>query len=82
MAHRHKMHKKAEGGRMEYDAKGSNVMKEAHEKNRGGPVTKAIGGAVPGKKAGGRIAKARGGGVGGGSDKHPFSSAHHGSKAG
>jgi hypothetical protein len=80
MAHRHKMHKKL-GGRTEYDAKGSHVMKEAHEKNRGGPVTKAVGGPVPGKKSGGRIPKARGGSAGG-SDKHPFSSAHHGSKAG
>jgi hypothetical protein len=73
-------HKKSLGGRTEYNAKGANVMKEAHEKNRGGSVTKAIGGAVPGKKSGGRISKARGGSAG--SDKHPFSSAHQGSKAG
>ncbi len=80
MAHRHKMHKKGMGGRTEYDAQGSNVMKEAKEKNRGGAVMKNVGGAVPGKKGGGRISKARGGGIS--SDEHPFSSAHHGSKAG
>jgi hypothetical protein len=71
-----KHHKKAKGGRVEYNAKGSNVMEEAHEKAGGGAVTKALGGGVPGKKSGGRISKARGGGVG--ADKHPFSSAHRG----
>ena len=76
MAHRHKMHKKAQGGRVEYDAQGSNVMKEAHEKKHGGKVD----GHVAGHKGKHRIHKAHGGGVG--SDKHPFSSAHHGSKAG
>jgi hypothetical protein len=70
MANRHK-HKKAQGGRVEYDAKGSNVMKEAHEKKHGGAVEM---GKVQGSKGKHRIHKARGGGVG--ADKHPFSSAY------
>lgn len=89
MANRHKHHHhKARGGsemghRDDYAGSGEpNVVKEAKEKKSGGAVMKNVGGAVPGKKAGGRISKNRGGGVGGGSDKHPFSSAHHGSKAG
>lgn len=76
MANRHK--KKATGGatsnegRKEYNAEGSNEMKEVHEKKHGG--------AVHGSKGKHRVHKARGGGVG--SDQHPFSSAHSGSKAG
>lgn len=76
MAHRHKMHeKKAKGGgvapkhdanKEEYNAKGSKVMKEAHEMKRGGKA---------------RLDKrARGGGIkhGSGKDmtKSPFSAAH------
>lgn len=98
MAHRHKKHKKAEGGgvapkhdpdKKEYNAQGSNVMKEAHEEKRGGKVKhKASGGEVkaPGKASGGRLDKrARGGGVshyskhdGTGKDMthSPFSAAH------
>lgn len=76
MGNHTKMSCKAKGGRVAYNAKGSNVMDEAHEKKSGGAVMKNVGGAVPGKKAGGRVAKARGGGVG--ADKHPFSSAHRG----
>jgi hypothetical protein len=77
--HKHHMkHKKARGGgamahRDDYSGSGEpDVVKEAHEKKHGG--------AVHGHKAKHRVHKARGGGVG--SDKHPFSSAHHGSKAG
>jgi hypothetical protein len=72
MANRHKAQCKAKGGRVEYDAQGSNVMKEAKEKKRGGGVEM---GAVAGSK-GKHRRKARGGGVG--SDQHPFSSAHRG----
>jgi len=72
MAHRHKVHeKKAKGGGVspktdvnkdEYNAKTSNVMKEAHEMKRGGKAhghkgkhrfdKKARGGSVAAKKAG------------------------------
>lgn len=71
MASHHKMHmkhKRARGGRTEYDAQSSNVMKEAHEMKSGG--------ATHGKKHKHRT-KAHGGAVG--ADKHPFSSAHSGS---
>lgn len=82
MAHRHKMHeKKASGGgvapkkdanKEEYDAQGSNVMKEAKEKKHGGKVD--------GKKGKHRFdKKARGGSVkasGHDMTKSPFSSAH------
>lgn len=81
MANRHKIQAKAkggaveakkDGGRTEYNAKGSNVMKEAHEKKDGGRVR--------GFKSGGRLDKrARGGGVSGsGKDMttSPFSGAH------
>lgn len=74
--HKHHMkmkHHRAKGGRTEYDAEGSNVMKEAHEKKHGGGVHH---GKVHGHKGKHRIHKAHGGGVG--SDKHPFSSAHRG----
>ena len=75
MAHRHKMHKKAKGGRVVYEGKGSNVEHEAEEKKRGGEVK------MHGHKGHHRVDKrARGGGVG--SDKNPFSSAHQGSKRG
>lgn len=77
MAHRHK---KAKGGRVEYNAQGSNVMKEAHEKKRGGAVKRKEGGAVPGFARGGRLDKfARGGSVhasGKDATKSPFSAAH------
>jgi len=59
-----------------YDAKGSNVMKEAMEKKRGGSVGKEVD-KPEGKKAKMRMDKrprrAAGGRVG--SDKSPFSSA-------
>lgn len=83
MGNRHKFKRggSAMAGRDDYTGTGEpNVAKEARQKKSGGAVMKNVGGAVPGKKAGGRIAKARGGGVG--SDQHPFSSAHQGSKAG
>lgn len=77
MANRHKMQCKAKGGgvapkkdgnKTEYDAKGSKVMKEAHEMKRGGKASKK------------RLDKrARGGGVhASGKDmtKSPFSAAH------
>ena len=81
--HRHKMHeKKAKGGgvapkkdgsKEEYNAKGSHIMKEAHEMKRGGKAH--------GHKGGGRFdKKARGGKVASGKDmtKSPFSAAHTG----
>lgn len=85
MASRHKVQAKAKGGgvapktdanKLEYNAKGSNVMKEAHERKEGGRVA--------GRKSGGRLDKrARGGGVrASGKDmtKSPFSAAHTGGK--
>lgn len=77
MANRHKHHKhhKAQGGRAEYNAEGTNVMKEAHEKKRGGAAFKH-GGKVHGHKGHHRIGKKRGGGVSKGADNHPFSSAY------
>lgn len=81
MANRHKIQAKAKGGgvapkhdgdKEEYNAKGSKVMKEAHERKEGGRIV--------GRKTGGRLDKrARGGGVGGsGKDmtSSPFSAAH------
>ncbi len=65
-------HHRKEGGRVEYDAQGSNEMKEVHEKKHGGKVD----GHVHGHKGKHRIKKARGGGIG--ADKSPFSSAAHG----
>lgn len=74
MAHRHKVHAKARGGRAVYQGAGSNVAKEAeHDMHkRGGKVV----GKVHGHKGKHRIAKKRGGGVG--SDTSPFTSAHRG----
>ncbi len=76
MAHRHKVQKRAKGGRVVYAGAGSNVAKEAvstENKKRGGPVI--------GKAAKPRLdRRARGGGVG--ADKSPFSSAHVGSMKG
>lgn len=71
--HRHH-HKKAKGGRVEYDAQGSNEMKEVHEKKHGGAVHH---GKVHGHKGKHRIHKKRGGSVG--ADHHPFSSAYRAS---
>lgn len=81
MANRHKIQAKAKGGgvepkrdadKTEYNAKGSKVMKEAHERKSGGRV--------PGLKTGGRLDKrARGGGVhASGKDmtSSPWSAAH------
>lgn len=77
MTSHHKHHMKAKhhrkGGRVEYDAQGSNVMKEEHEKKHGGAVHH---GKLHGHKGKHRIHKKHGGSVG--SDKHPFSSAHRG----
>jgi hypothetical protein len=64
---KHKHHR-AKGGRVEYDAQGSNEMKEVHEKKHGG--------GVHGHKGKHRIHKKRGGGIG--SDLSPFSSAGRG----
>lgn len=71
MAHRHK---RAKGGRVEYNAQDSNVMKEAHARKDGGAVEMKAGGHA-GKK---RLDKKRASGGGVGADKHPFSSAHRG----
>ncbi len=68
MAHRHKVHKKNVGGALAYNAADSHVVHEAKEKGA------KHGGKVHGSK-GHHRKYARGGGVGG-SDKHPFSSAH------
>ena len=97
MANRHNVQAKKGGGgvtpkhdahKEAYNAKGSNVVKEAEEEKRGGKVKhKATGGEVkaPGKKSGGRLDKrARGGGVnklhkdGGDMKSSPFSAAHTG----
>jgi hypothetical protein len=69
---KHKHHKK--GGRVEYDAQGSNVMKEEHEMKHGGGVHH---GHVHGHKGKHRIHKKHGGKVG--ADTHPFSTAYHAS---
>ncbi len=74
MGHTKHHMKMKKGGRVEYDAEGSNVMKEAHEKKHGGGVHH---GKVDGHKGKHRIKKARGGGTG--SDEHPFSSAYRAS---
>lgn len=71
--HHMKMKGHKKGGRVEYDAQGSHVMEEEHEKKHGGAVHH---GKVHGHKGKHRVKKARGGGVG--SDTHPFSSAHRG----
>lgn len=79
MANRHKQFKRGGGvapkhdaDKLEYNAKGSNIMKEAKEKKHGGKVD--------GKKGKKRLDKrARGGGVkASGKDmtKSPFSAAH------
>lgn len=93
MANRHKngrfakgggVEPKTEGKRLMYDAKGSNVEKEAEEKKRGGKVDmKATGGAAKprlDKKARGGSVKA--GKVHDGADmkSSPFSAAHTGGK--
>ena len=84
MANRHKQFAKGGGvkprhdpDKLEYDAKGSDVMKEAKSEKdgfkKGGKAKHAAGGKVVGRARGGRLDKrARGGGVG----KSPFSSAH------
>jgi hypothetical protein len=76
MAHRHKVHHHAKGGRVAYTGAGSNVEHEAEEEGakRGGHMHHKGGGKVHGHKHKRRYA--RGGGVG--ADKHPFSSAHRG----
>jgi hypothetical protein len=84
MANRHKHHAKGGGvspkhddEKEEYNAQGSHVMEEAHEKKRGGKVKRKEGGKVPGFKSGGRLDKfARGGRAGGDMLTSPFSSAH------
>ena len=80
MANRHIVQAKAKGGgvapkhdgnKLSYNAKGSNVLKEAKERKSGGRV--------PGFKSGGRLDKrARGGGVAKGKDmtSSPWSAAH------
>lgn len=87
MANRHAVQKRAKGGgvhqkhdadKTEYNAKGSRVMKEAHEMKRGGKAE--------GKKGKHRLdKKARGGSVkagkirdGGDMKSSPFSAAHTG----
>lgn len=74
---RHKM-KKAQGGNVWYNAKGSEVEKEAEEKKSGGRVKKDVE-KMEGKKSKARMdkrpRKAGGGKVG--SDKMPFSSAYN-----
>jgi hypothetical protein len=87
MANRHKMQAKAKGGgvkpkhdpdKLEYNAQGSDVMREAKSekddfKHGGKAKKRASGGKVVGRASGGRLDKrARGGGVG----RSPFSSAH------
>lgn len=68
-------HKKKSGGKVEYNAQDSNVMKEAHERKDGGACEmKASGGRA--KHRMDKKKRASGGGVG--ADKHPFSSAHRG----
>lgn len=88
----HRKHK-AEGGKLDagvkahdeapsevYAGAGSNVVKEAKEKKRGGRAMKHVGHVAghkgkaradrPARKAGGRV----------GCEKSPFSSAHHGTE--
>jgi hypothetical protein len=77
MANRHHV-KKAEGGRIAYTGKGSNVVKEEKNKedsfSRGGAKKRKHGGKVEGEMAKPRLDKrARGGRIG--ADKSPFSSA-------
>ncbi len=88
MAHRHEVQKKARGGgtapkhdakKLAYNAQGSNVVKEAEEKKRGGKAEHK----AHGKKGKARLDKrARGGAIHGhGSHsndmkKSPFSAAH------
>lgn len=73
MANRHSAQRRATGGTV-YSGAGSNVIKEAKERKKGGAVQRAEGGKVPAKAAGGRLDKrARGGRTG--ADKNPFSSA-------
>lgn len=78
MAHRHKVHEhhkhKARGGRTVYEGGGSKTAHEAEDDNahkRGGKVTH-----MHGHKGKHRIDKRARGGRTGGSDTHPFSSAH------
>jgi hypothetical protein len=92
MANRHSVQKHAKGGGVKpvhggkkkaYDAKGSNVEKEAAKKKRGGEVEcKATGGGVAPRLD----KRARGGGIKGGSGKDmtksPFSAAALGGSEG
>jgi len=68
---RHKM-KKASGG-VVYSGAGSNVVKEAMEKKRGGKVVEKPEGGKPKHRMDKRPRRASGGRVG--ADKSPFSSA-------
>lgn len=61
------------GGAVAYNAKDSNVLKEARERKHGGKVFGKHGGAAAKVRLDKR---AHGGRVG--ADKHPFSSAHRG----
>ncbi len=87
MEHHHKEHHRAKGGRVGMVVSGNpDVLEEAHEEHKkGGRVKKHKHGMhAEGKKAHHRMdrpKRARGGKVSG-SDKNPFSSAHHGGKAG
>ena len=84
MANRHVAQRKS-GGRTVYQGAGSNVIKEAKARKKGGAVTRATGGSVeggatPARATGGRLDKrARGGALkrahGGAADKSPYSSA-------
>jgi hypothetical protein len=73
MANRHK--KRNVGGATPYNAQGSNVLKEAKQRQDGGACgdMKAAGGRTKG-----RLDKKRASGGGVGADKHPWSSAHRG----
>jgi hypothetical protein len=84
MKHRHKMHeemKRAEGGRaVAYAGGDSNVMKEAHERKRGGKVKHEGEGEKakeradkPKRAAGGSVKRAQGGAIG--ANKRPLSTA-------
>jgi len=76
MAHRHKKHHRAKGGRTFYEGGGSHVAHEAEEHKHGGKVHhgKHVGHAHGGKAHHRLHKRAHGGKVG--SNFHPFSSAH------
>lgn len=80
MKHRHKMAKRADGGKAEfYNAADSNVAKEAMEKKHGGKVKRKAGGSVEGMMAKKRMDRPmRGRKTGGavGADTKPLSSAY------